>query len=105
MKINTSLWQWRRGCSFQWSADAQGQGFCFTLLFLQQMLSFCAKTSNSPEMTRRERQSFSEDHRVRGRLQTLWKEHGSKWEVRKGEGESVRETVCIFVCIRVEKSD
>lgn len=31
--------------------------------------------------------------------ETLWKEHGSKWEVRKGEGESVRETVCVFLCV------
>lgn len=30
--------------------------------------------------------------------ETLWKEHGSKWEVRKGEGESVRETVYFCVC-------
>lgn len=37
--------------------------------------------------------------------ETLWKEHGSKCEVRKGEGESVRETVGIFVCVRGEKRD
>lgn len=66
------------------------------------------KTLNSPEMrhdmkreTELQRGSWGE----RKVAETLWKEHGSKWEVRKGEGECVSETVCIFVCVRGEKRD
>ncbi len=67
-----------------------------------------ALTLNIPEMrldmkreTELQRGSWGE----RKVAETLWKEHGSKWEVRKGDGESVRETVFIFVCVRGEKRD
>lgn len=55
--------------------------------------------------TKRETELQQRSRGERKVAETLWKEHGSKWEVRKGEGESVRETMCIFVCVRVEKRD